>query len=151
MSFAGPDYNVSMHNPWSRFPYLRTRFSRLAVIALLAALPAIASAQPQRHYRVTIVAPKSEQSIFSNPGNAEVRVRITPRLAHGDMAQLWLDGAPLPPARLSGKFSLSGLGPGRHSVQARVVDAQDNELARSGERTFYMRHASRLYPNRRGG
>jgi hypothetical protein len=128
--------------------YLRA-IGCFAAAAFLAFSSPGALAQPPREYRVKIVVPKNEQAVFNNLGDVDVRIGVAPHLASGDQVELWLDEAPVPPKGTARKFHLAGLGPGRHTLQAKVSDASGNAMASSPPITFYMRHASKLYPNRK--
>lgn len=119
----------------------------LAVGSMTAASGAMADSP--RTYQVSIDQPANDATVFSNPGDADVKVSVAPELSSGDHIVLWLDQAAMQPPGGDGEFHLTGVDPGKHILLARVVDAKRNVLASSPPVTFYMWHASKLYPNRR--
>lgn len=108
-----------------------------------AVLPATAAS-------LEVVQPAPGTTVFSNPGNVAVHVRSGAPLTGGQRFELWVDGAPLPPASPSGRFEVTGLPRGEHSVRAFVLDGRGRAVEVSPPVTFYVWKASRLFPNRRG-
>jgi hypothetical protein len=106
------------------------------------------SAQETPGYRLSIVNPGNDTTVFSDPGNVRVQAAIVPQLANGDQVELLVDGEPAGPPSTTLDFSLSGIPRGQHLVQARVIDSTGNVDAISPSSTFYVWQASRLFPNR---
>jgi hypothetical protein len=67
----------------------------------------------------------------------------------GAGARLVLDGAARPKIYRGDVVELDGIDRGSHSLQAVLLDANGNRIAASAPVTFYMWHASRLFPNRK--
>jgi hypothetical protein len=118
--------------------------------ALLLALSAAAPAQqpPAAARAISITAPAADETIHSNSGDVSVAVTVAPRLARGESIVISLDGRDV--ARGADQtVPLAGVVRGTHALQARLVDAQGDVLAQSGEVTFHMWQASRLFPTRK--
>lgn len=124
-----------------------------ASVAVLASVPAPAprtDGSPRLYDSIVIRQPASNSTIFDNEGNVEVAVKVSPALRDGDEIALALDGHRT--AKQGGShFRLSGIPRGEHVVLARVVDSNGNALVESAPVTFYVWHASRLFPNRKKG
>lgn len=115
-----------------------------AIITALIFLTAPAAQAAQ----ISIVQPNNATTIHSNPGKLTVRVRHAGG-APGGGVQLLLDGAALPKVYRHNVITLEGIDRGSHNLQAVLLDAEGKQLAASATVTFYMWHASRLYPNRK--
>ena len=133
---------------------MNTRAALMACMAALAAAGVLdapgALAAPYRSYRVTIAQPAKDSTVFSNPGDVDVQVSVSPALEGGDKVELWLDKAAVQPPASDTEFHLKGVLRGKHTLRARVIDASNDVIGSSGPATFYVWHASRLYPNRQG-
>jgi hypothetical protein len=126
---------------------MRTLF-RIAAAGLLA-LPILGvSAQETPGYRLSIVNPGNDTTVFSDPGNVRVQAAVVPQLANGDQVELLVDGEPAGPPSTTLDFSLTGIPRGQHLVQARVIDSTGNVDAISPSSIFYVWQASRLFHNR---
>ena len=128
---------------------MRTLSSIVAAAALaVAALGA--SAQGVPNYDLDIVAPADGATVFSNTGDVLVRATAAPDLAKGDQVELLVDGVPAASPSATLEFPLSGIVRGQHMLQARIIDSAGNVGSVSPSSTFYVWHASRLFPNRHG-
>lgn len=124
---------------------------RVLIAFVLACCLAIAGAADEGAYNmVRIVSPQAEETVHDNNGDVAVTVEVSSplRIERGDRIALRLDGKILA-MESSGQFSLTGLDRGSHTLQALVLAADGSVLAASAETTFYLWHASRLFPNRR--
>lgn len=132
---------------------LRTATMLPGLVAALAVwlVPAPARSQAAEgaapYETVAVVQPADQQTVFSNDGAVTVTVAVSPDLHAGDQVVLLLDGAVVA-RQASGRFQLSGLDRGGHSLQARIVSGGRTVLA-SAPVGFYLWHASRLFPNAR--
>ena len=133
---------------------MNTRAVLMVPTAVLAAAGVLdapgASAVSYRSYQVTIAQPAKDATVFSNPGDVDVQVSVSPALEGGDEVELWLDKAVVRPPASDTEFHLKGVLRGKHTLRARVIDASNDVIGNSGPVTFYVWHASRLYPNRHG-
>lgn len=84
-----------------------------------------------------------------NNGNLEVEVSTEPRLHPAHSIQLLLDGAPVSTPSAGGRFSLSNLDRGSHTLQAEVLDAQGRSLQRGATVGFSLQRTSLNSPARR--
>ncbi|HUL55609.1 MAG TPA: hypothetical protein VLT60_01335 [Usitatibacter sp.] len=129
------------------------RATSMACAALGTAVLLFAPGAPAASYRsydVTITQPKPDATVFSNPGDVDVQVGVKPELEGGDQLRLWLDETELTVRAADNAFHLKGVLRGRHEVVARVIDASRDVIGKSKPVTFYVWHASKLYPNRQG-
>jgi len=111
---------------------------RIASAAILAVAACGVSAQEIPNYRVSIVSPASEAAVFNDNGDVWVRATVAPGLAKGDQIELLVDGEPAgsPATRL--EFRLSGIVPGPHLLQARIIDSTGNVGSISPSSFFYV-------------
>lgn len=116
----------------------------LATVVLLAAP---ASAQ-QGVRTIAITAPASEETVHSNTGDVNVTLHVAPRLASGEQIALALDDREVARGART-RIRLTGVDRGTHLLQAKLLDADGNTLAQSDVVTFYMWHASKLFPDRK--
>jgi uncharacterized membrane protein YgcG len=116
-------------------------------------LPASAGSAPSaaprgpRYGRVAVTLPENDATIRDNTGQVRVEVQVVPALDSraGDRVVILLDdrvqGGPLATTRVT----LAGVDRGTHTLQARVVDANGDELLASEPVTFHMHQASVLF------
>jgi ABC-type glycerol-3-phosphate transport system substrate-binding protein len=120
----------------------------IAVVATLVAASALgASAQEASTYRVSIVNPADQSTVFSDTGEMTVQASVSPALANGDSLELLVDGQSAGPPGISLDFALSGMARGEHLIQARVIDATGNVAVASPPDTFQVWTASILLEN----
>lgn len=92
----------------------------------------------------TIASPVSEQAVRANDGNVTVRLSLQPDLMPGHRIALKVDGEDGKDVSTADAMSieLSNLSRGRHTIEARVVDDEGNELIQAGPVTFYVLRAA---------
>ena len=92
----------------------------------------------------TIISPTSNQSVRANDGNVTVRLSLEPELRRGHVIALKIDGQDGEDIRTGNGMTieLSKLSRGRHTVEARVVDNEGNELIQAGPVSFYVLRAA---------
>jgi hypothetical protein len=97
-----------------------------------------------------VVTPSRGQTVHDNNGEVRVLVRASPRLdtKAGERLTLLLDGRVAASGGVT-HFLLEGLNRGTHELQAQVIATDGSVLASSLPVTFYMWHASRLFPHQR--
>jgi hypothetical protein len=113
--------------------------SAIAALVLVSAAPAASAAE------ISVVSPANKETVHSNQGKLTVRLRRldAPR---GAGIRLLLDGAAQPKLYHSDVIELDGIPRGSHSLQAVLIGADGERLAASAPVSFYMWHASRLFP-----
>ena len=121
--------------------------SRVIVFAI-AALAFLTAASAAQAAEISIVAPTNHETVFSNQGKLTVKLRATDAPPTAGV-RLVLDGKAWPKIHHGNVIKLDGIYRGSHSVQAVLVSASGERLAVSAPVTFYMWHASRLFPNRK--
>lgn len=127
---------------------LRPAYVVFATLLLALSAAVVAQQPPDAARAISITAPASDETIHSNTGDVSVAVAVTPGLARGESIVIRLDGDEV--ARgASQTAALAGVVRGTHTLQASLIDAQGNVLAQSGEVTFHMWQASRLFPGRK--
>ena len=121
-----------------------------AIILAATFAAALGVARAASHDSVSIVAPAQKQTVFSNPGDVSVQVKVSQplRAGSGERIAVLLDGR----AAASGagtSVELSGVVRGWHTLRAQVLSPGGAVLAASAPVKFYLWHASRLFPDRR--
>jgi hypothetical protein len=88
----------------------------------------------------TIVSPTSEEGVRANDGNVPVQLSLQPQLQAGHSIILTVDGEDGETMKTGGNrlVSLSNLSRGRHTVEARVVDATGKALIQTGPVSFFV-------------
>lgn len=119
-----------------------------AIVFAVAALLFLTGASAAQAAEVFVVKPASEDTIHSNQGKLTVRLRLVDA-PPGAGVRLVLDGASRPKIYRGNVIELDGIDRGSHSLQAVLLDAHGKQVAVSAPVTFYMWHASRLFPNRK--
>ena len=121
---------------------------RIATAATLTVAALGVFAQGTPNYQLNILNPANGGTVFNNNGEVLAQASVVPGLADGDQVQMLVDGVPAAAPAASLEVPLSGINPGLHTLQARIIDAQGNAGPVSPSSTFNLWHASRLYPNR---
>ncbi len=106
--------------------------------------PAAGPKAPEsRHYEITFISPKADESIRENTGNVNVSVQLNPPLNPGDTIQFLMDGQPQGEPGGSTELSLTNVDRGTHTVQATVQDQNGRPLG-SASTTFTLQRFSIL-------
>ncbi len=110
---------------------------------------AAGSSATVRYVSVAIVQPGEQVTVHDNSDSLTVEVATAPALdtAAGDQIVVLLDGVAAA-TQAANRFHLSNVMRGTHTAKALIVDRHAQTLATSSPVTFYMWHASRLFPNR---
>jgi len=114
-------------------------WTAMATTLWLAAAAALAA-------DISIVSPASEETVHDNSGN--VTVEVAAQLNAGQRIRLLIDGAPAMPDSRDTTFRLQGVNRGEHTLEAVVLNDDEEVIANSGPVVFYMWQASRLNPAR---
>ncbi|MEE4298424.1 MAG: DUF4124 domain-containing protein [Pseudomonadales bacterium] len=94
---------------------------------------------------IELLAPEQDATLRSNAGNLEVVARVNRAPDEGDRFEVLLDGA-VRGRNAGGTFALTAIDRGPHRVSVRLVDADGNVVAQSGEHSFFLLRHSRLHP-----
>ena len=88
----------------------------------------------------TIVSPTSEEGVRANDGNVSVQLSLQPQLKAGHSVVLTVDGEDGEATKSRGGLivSLSNLSRGRHTIEAKVVDATGETLIQTGPVGFFV-------------
>jgi len=126
-------------------PGIRSSLSvPLRGLALLAVVCLAMTAAMARD--ISISQPRSEETVHDNSGN--VTVQIKARLGHDQRIRLLIDDSKAAPDSRNLTFNLKGIDRGEHTLQALVLNANDEVVSQSDKVVFYMWQASRQFPNR---
>lgn len=120
----------------------------LVIVSAIAALAFVTAAAAEQAVRIAIVAPANKTTIHSNQGKLTVKLRSS-GAPSGAGIRLVLDGSARSKIHRGNVIELEGIERGSHSLQAVLVSADGERLAASTPVTFYMWHASRLFPERK--
>ena len=92
----------------------------------------------------TILSPGNGQEIRANNGNITVRLLLQPELMTGDTIVLNVDGEDGEAVETGDRlvFELANLSRGRHTVEARVIGADGEELIQAGPVSFNVLRAA---------
>lgn len=121
---------------------LRAFVSTMAAFVLLTAASAAQAAE------ISVVAPANKTTIHSNQGKLTVKLQRVDA-PPGAGVRLVLDGTTQPKIHHGNVIELHGIYRGSHTLRAVLVGANGERIAASTPVTFYMWHASRLFPNRK--
>jgi len=119
-----------------------------AIVFAFATLMFLSGASAAQAAAIAVVKPAGNDTIHSNQGKLTVvlrRVDAPP----GASVRLVLDGTARPKIHRRNVIKLDGIDRGSHSLQAVLLDANGKRVAVSAPVSFYMWHASRLFPNRK--
>lgn len=95
--------------------------------------------EPKTYESVTITQPENDYTLPNMEGNLNVAIEVLPKLMDGDSIQLVLDGKPIGGSQSSGAFSLNNLNRGTHSISAKIVNKDNEEVATSNSVSFHVR------------
>jgi hypothetical protein len=118
------------------------------IVSTVAMLVFLTNAMAAQSAEISVVAPANNATIHSNQGKLTVKLRRADA-PPGARVRLVLDGAARPKHYRGNVIELEGIDRGSHSLQAVLLDASGRQIAASQPVSFYMWHASRLFPNRK--
>jgi len=119
-----------------------------AIVSAIVAFVFLTAASAAQAAEISVVAPANKTTIHSNQGKLTVklhRVGAPP----GAGVRLVLDGVARPKIHRGSVIELDGIQRGSHTLQAVLLSADGQRVAASVPVTFYMWHASRLFPDRK--
>jgi hypothetical protein len=91
-----------------------------------------------QHFAVT--KPGKDATVHSAEGLVPVELAIDPPLAKTHFVTFMLDGISIGDRMQTNAFTMRGVERGSHSLQALIVDAAGNQLAKTAETQFTLRH-----------
>lgn len=83
--------------------------------------------------------------VNSNDGQVNILVNVQPQLQAGDTIQILLDGQATGGAQTTTTITLTGIERGQHSLQAQILNANNQVILSSNSTTFYMQRV-RILP-----
>jgi len=119
-----------------------------AIVSAIAALVLLTAASAAQAAEISVVTPANNETIHSNQGKLTVKLRRVGGPS-GAGVRLVLDGAARPKIYRGNVIELGGINRGSHNLKAVLVNANGKRVAASMPVTFYMWHASRLFPDRK--
>ncbi|MCU7850706.1 MAG: DUF4124 domain-containing protein [Candidatus Thiodiazotropha sp. (ex Monitilora ramsayi)] len=117
-----------------------------STIAEDAADQTTAAVDGETYQSFEVVQPENDETIRSNEGTVTVGLTLSPALAANHAIHVFVDGTRLEGEMKSTQFSLNGLNRGTHSLNAKVVDNEGNELVATPSVNFHLRKASVIKP-----
>lgn len=104
--------------------------------------------EASKYSKLRITSPADGQTEWSNPGEVDVALSLTPKLQRGHTVVLSMDGASAGSASTGDlNFKLAGVDRGTHALQASVQDGSGKTLIESSTINFTVLKTSVLNPN----
>jgi hypothetical protein len=94
------------------------------------------------YQQLAIIQPATGSTVRSNEQTLMVVTSLEPSLRAGHLMALYLDGTAVGPGVPGTSVELHGIVRGRHSLQAKVVDAKGEVIIESPVVNFYLRQAA---------
>lgn len=96
---------------------------------------------------IQITQPSQNETIRDNAGIVSVQISTQPKLniESGHKIQLKMDGSAVEKPASASQFKLTNVDRGTHTLEASIIDSQNNTLLTSGKITFHMRRHSVLF------
>jgi hypothetical protein len=99
--------------------------------------------RPEVQYQLSILFPKSQQTLRDNQGNITVVAQMEPQTTGAGIFELYMDGE-LVAANPSPRFELTEVNRGAHTIEVRYVNNSGKVLASSPSTEFFLHQASVL-------
>lgn len=100
----------------------------------------------ERYTVFDVVSPEQQETLWNIQGNLSVRVDLQPGLQPGHRVDVYVDGQRRNLNATSTQLVVPEVFRGMHSLQAVVVDADGNELARTQAVSFMVQQTSIVRP-----
>lgn len=104
--------------------------------------------EPFSYDRLVITMPGDDEVIWNHEETIDVSVDIEPELQEGHRLVILIDGVVVADASRGGRFTISSVFRGTHSLEAIIEDAEGTALNSAGPVTFHLRQHSILSPTR---
>ncbi|MBE0626501.1 MAG: hypothetical protein IH606_17005 [Burkholderiales bacterium] len=131
-------------------PGCDVRAAHPAMRCAAALLAMLLAAQGYAAPSIGISSPQSMETVHDNSGRISVSVKLghAQDLRSGFALQALVDGRAVGGLHKYYAFTLDGIDRGTHTLQVQLLGRDGEVLAISGPVEFYLRRASRLFPNR---
>jgi len=104
----------------------------------------------ETRYRLSIVSPQQDQTLWGTAGNVPVQVSTRPNLQSGHRVAIYLDGK-LVDELVGGIKNIGGVDRGTHQISAAVINASGDKVSNKPRVTFHVKQHSILLPTARPG
>lgn len=105
-----------------------------------------AAADTDQYQTFEVVQPENEATIRNDEGMVIVGLGLSPALLPGHKIHIYLDGDKIPGEVNATQFTLNKLNRGTHSLQVKIVDADNNPQISTALVNFHLRKASGITP-----
>ena len=97
-----------------------------------------------------VIQPTPQETLWGTEGRVEISIGIAPDLQSLHRLGLYLDGELTGLQTRSTRCEIGDVHRGEHTLQAVILDEQDNELLQSAPVTFFVQQTSIYYPRNPG-
>ena len=114
------------------------------------ALAAQATTLATSYESLAVIQPAPRETLWGTGGRVEIAIGIAPDLQPYHRLGLYLDGVLTDLQTQAIRFEIADVHRGEHTVQAVILDEDDNELLQSAPVTFFVQQTSIHYPRNFG-
>ena len=97
-----------------------------------------------------VIRPSPQETLWGTGGRVEIAIGIAPDLLPFHRLGVYLDGVLTGLQTRATRFEIPDVHRGEHTLQAVILDEQDNELLQSAPVTFFVQQTSIHYPRNPG-
>ncbi len=133
LTTGAPALNVGLSSPGRQSPALETQASDGA-----------------DYESIAVIEPTPQATLWGTGGRVEISIGIAPDLQPLHRLGLYLDGESTGLQTRATRFEIADVHRGEHTVQAVILDEDDNELLQSAPVTFFVQQTSIYYPRNPG-
>ena len=112
--------------------------------------PALQTRNQPVRYRISIVSPQQDQTLWGTVGNVPVQVSTRPTLQPGHRVAIYLNGTQVD-EMVGGIKNIGGVDRGTHQISAAVINGSGDKVSNAPRVTFHMKQHSILLPTARPG
>lgn len=112
--------------------------------------PAADTREQAVRYRISIVSPQQDQTLWGTVGNVPVQVSTRPTLQPGYRVAIYLNGTQVD-EMVGGIKNIGGVDRGTHQISAAVINESGKKVSNTSRATFHMKQHSILLPTARPG
>lgn len=105
-----------------------------------------ATADEGQYQTFEVAQPENDDTIRNDEGTVTVGLSLSPALLPGHKIHIYLDGDKIPGEVNATQFTLNKLNRGTHSLQVKVVDAENNPQISTSLVNFHLRKTSSITP-----
>ena len=99
---------------------------------------------------LAVIQPAPQETLWGTGGRVEIAIGIAPDLQPLHRLGVYLDGVFGVLQTRATRFEIADVHRGEHTLQAVILDEQDNELLQSAPVTFFVQQTSIHYPRNPG-